>query len=1187
MPRLVHFGALLCLTLLTLSGCGRMRAAEWPSSALTGGSSGGGGSTPRTANYRSLQSVDGRTCAISNSGALFCWGDNTSGQVTPPPEWTVGANEVLALGGGPMEALQGPPAGVWIPHIAEEKKKILSLATQSELSHLCAVIGNEASPGVFSGDVHCFGTPTLSTLFGSSVGANGRIKSGDRFKSVKTSEKLVCARTENDQLHCIGDSPAFVSPDLDQIGLPSIGPFSTAVTDYAVGTNHVCVILNDQGIYCWGANDQLQLGVASPGAYTLGDFSNGAVSKVVLTGFGNLSTFTRVFASDNQTCAIGTDAAAYCWGRGIPPQRVSLAGWSVRTLSMGTGHNCLVYDTTIPLLTGRVACAGTNTNGQLGRGTISAYELVVTNVVIDQFPTYPELTDIREVIVGQTFTCAVASTGSLWCWGRNSTTFKEIDMATVADFTRAAAPRSNADVELVAAGNDFHCSSRIDGTLTCSGANIFKDAQESGVTSLPEFLDSTLVMGPYFFGESPGPLPGAPLVNPMASNNVMSCVSSQAGNGELACWGQFYDPQNPSTPTVQLHPSPAPIPGLSSEVSSVALGLAHACAVRKGALYCWGSNFLGQVNGDTNVSAYAEPQMIFQTGVTAVTAGAYHTCAIVKGDVVCWGGNQYGQLGAGRESNMIPYPVRALKGSSSTVHALAAGQLHTCAVIGTPARVTCWGYNLKGQLGSGAVGGLSSTPGTPFSVDPAYDPVSIVSGYDHTCVKALSTTLTEYRLFCWGGNNAGELGLNPVSDPQIPTPTLMSNEILSDTNPIAAQGDLTCFTVKAGPMEKILCMGDNTNAAIGKGFPQVNARTNYSPEELISFNLLGNSIHLAPGSSHLCYSVGGTFCIGSNAYAQLGNGKKYGMKVATPTRVFASDVLEVALGANHTCAILSGGNLHCWGMNLSGTNRLLPFVSTQEFSVDVNEITATGVEHVAAFGTTTCISKANKVSCWGANNGGILGVDPGMTPWMSYDDALVAPPILSGNIRGLFMSETKACALDDLTLKCWGNNSNESLAPGAGLITTPVTVATNVEHAVVAEWGVCFAGTGALGCVVSPWVADANNLSADISIENVESIQDLSVNPWLPTLCATTTDGKLYCGGDNNSGLLNSFGGTGTNLTFGLLDSDTHKFSMSQNHLCGDSSSTVSCSGSDLVGEIGNGDEDFMAQSILTPVEFP
>lgn len=89
------------------------------------------------------------------------------------------------------------------------------------------------------------------------------------------------------------------------------------------------------------------------------------------------------------------------------------------------------------------------------------------------------------------------------------------------------------------------------------------------------------------------------------------------------------------------------------------------------------------------------------TGATAIAAGNVHTCAAHSdGTVSCWGYNIYGQLGNGTTSESATQTPVTVTGISDAV-SISAGRLHTCAVR-APGTVACWGYICTGQLGNTA-----------------------------------------------------------------------------------------------------------------------------------------------------------------------------------------------------------------------------------------------------------------------------------------------------------------------------------------------------------------------------------------------------------------------------------------------------------------------------------------------------
>jgi len=137
-----------------------------------------------------------------------------------------------------------------------------------------------------------------------------------------------------------------------------------------------------------------------------------------------------------------------------------------------------------------------------------------------------------------------------------------------------------------------------------------------------------------------------------------SCALTQGGSA--MCWGdnQFAQlgtraeqvipavpPGAPSPPTYSA--TPRLVEGVN-EVVQLSAGSSYACAMtRAGSLYCWGSNWQGQL-GHSRSRWPAYPQLVRSVPTAAaVSAGIAHTCMLAtNGEVICWGANSHGESGA-------------------------------------------------------------------------------------------------------------------------------------------------------------------------------------------------------------------------------------------------------------------------------------------------------------------------------------------------------------------------------------------------------------------------------------------------------------------------------------------------------------------------------------------------------------
>jgi alpha-tubulin suppressor-like RCC1 family protein len=138
---------------------------------------------------------------------------------------------------------------------------------------------------------------------------------------------------------------------------------------------------------------------------------------------------------------------------------------------------------------------------------------------------------------------------------------------------------------------------------------------------------------------------------------------------------------------------------------------------------------------------------------------------------------------------------------------------------------------------------------------------------------------------------------------------------------------------------------------------------------------LSGVVAISAGGSHSCalLSDATVRCWGRNVEGQLGSESIVSAYFAIPVAVTGlTGVSAVDAGGYHTCALISGGAVRCWGNNMEGElgNGLM---SNSTLATTVNGLT--GDVLVIAAGTThTCaLLSAGSVTCWGQNLAGQLG----------------------------------------------------------------------------------------------------------------------------------------------------------------------------------------------------------------------
>lgn len=142
-----------------------------------------------------------------------------------------------------------------------------------------------------------------------------------------------------------------------------------------------------------------------------------------------------------------------------------------------------------------------------------------------------------------------------------------------------------------------------------------------------------------------------------------------------------------------------------------------------------------------------------------------------------------------------------------------------------------------------------------------------------------------------------------------------------------------------------------------------------------NINVDGTARQVVSGVSHACalLSDGGVSCWGSNSFGELGRGLAADAHGEfSPARVILPrQALALAAGEFHTCALLVGGLVECWGFNAWGELGVGDWNSRDRPS---SVTLASPATLLAAGADHTCVVLASgEVQCWGANHDGELG----------------------------------------------------------------------------------------------------------------------------------------------------------------------------------------------------------------------
>jgi alpha-tubulin suppressor-like RCC1 family protein len=713
--------------------------------------------------------------------------------------------------------------------------------------------------------------------------------------------------------------------------LPSALPAAAGplpVVSTSAAASHACVVLTSGGAQCWGLNKSGQLGNGKTSQTTV---------PVAVTGLS--SGVQSIATGDKHTCAVMTNQNVRCWGSNafgqlgdgtttsnpLPGPPVLLASGATLLATQVAAEGGF----TCALLTSQtVACWGINNHGQLGNGTTTSSSRPVP---------VSSLRTVIQIAAGGGHACALLATHAIDCWGLN--TSGELGNNTTTDAPTPVAVQLSGSAGAVTAGGNHTCALLTTGAVSCWGLNNAGQLGNGSQTSSPV----------------PVPVQGLPTtVLQVAAGLQHTCVVTTASSA--LCWGAEADGDlgDGHVGTISKLPvpvfgfAPSPAGGSTVGVAQIAAGAHHTCAVLQwGGVDCWGRNQEGELADGTMLRRpIPGPVLGLVPGAEAVAAGVGTGCALTDALAVkCWGSYPFSQVHTA--ATVIP-------GLPSSMGRIADGSFYACA-SSTKGDLKCWGSNPDGELGNGT----NADSPTPVQVTGLTSgTLDVAAGGDTTCAVTTGSNLS-----CWGSNNNGQVGDGTTTDRWTPVSVPLAGVLQVSTEPERGQ---TCALRADG---SVWCWGSNAAGELGNG------TTNNSPSP-VKVKLSSFAVQIGAGSGFTCalLATGDVDCWGNNSEGELGNQSTTPSLLPTPASLPSGSTRAIAVGGFHACALLTSGNVDCWGWDQSGQLGDGNSGSFEDFPVGVVGLPSGGVQAVAAGGYSTCaLLTSGQVWCWGDDSFGQLG----------------------------------------------------------------------------------------------------------------------------------------------------------------------------------------------------------------------
>lgn len=414
------------------------------------------------------------TCGITTGRLLYCWGDNTLGQLgggdNLPKSTAVqvsGNNwDYVDVGGLNVCGRRDDQIYCW----GDNRSASIGQGYSAFSDTVPTRVDNANDwEKVVAGYNHSCATKTNGTIWcwgeGESIGAGHEVSqtvpqqvgSLENWQDLKAGGAHNCAKQGSDLFCWGGNVFGQATADLQGniIGQPVLSPSLIPGTwiEFELGVRNTCATKDDRSLWCWGDSelprpfpllhaivqnneqayaDHISAGnrhicfIDSVTSWCFGtNISGGSFPTTVIPNPAN-ERFISMHSLANHICGKTLNGKLVCWGENLKGQlgngQVKTFGTEVPqlvlgddvtqviTATAGVSHTCASLR--VPDLPSQVSrCWGDNSSGQLGTGDSIDH--------IDA-STSPSLDYYVSLAAGETHTCGVNSNRSLWCWGANN-----------------------------------------------------------------------------------------------------------------------------------------------------------------------------------------------------------------------------------------------------------------------------------------------------------------------------------------------------------------------------------------------------------------------------------------------------------------------------------------------------------------------------------------------------------------------------------------------------------------------------------------------------------------------------------------------------------------------------------------------------------------------------------------------